>query len=110
MIEIIPNWHPLFVHFTVALLSISVSLFMLAWVLKEHRWRTQWLHAAHWNLWLGAGFAVATVTAGWFAFNSVVHDPPIPCGHDRSPELGLLHVSRGFSPYPLVAAAISKRI
>ena len=76
MIEIIPNWHPLFVHFTVALLSISVGLFMFAWLLKEHRWRNQWLHAANWNLWLGAGFAIATVTAGWFAFNSVAHDPP----------------------------------
>ena len=76
MIEIIPNWHPLFVHFTVALLSVSVGLFMLARLLREHRWRTQWLHAAHWNLRLGAGFSIATVTAGWFAFNSVAHDPP----------------------------------
>jgi uncharacterized membrane protein len=31
---------------------------------------------AYWNLWLGTGFAVITVLAGWFAYNSVAHDTP----------------------------------
>jgi hypothetical protein len=29
MFEIIPNWHPIFVHFTVALLSLAVGLFVV---------------------------------------------------------------------------------
>lgn len=28
MIEIIPNWHPIFVHFTIALLTISTLLYV----------------------------------------------------------------------------------
>ena len=33
MIEIIPNWHPVFVHFTVALLSVAVALYLLVRIL-----------------------------------------------------------------------------
>lgn len=76
MIEIIPNWHPVFVHFTVALLSIAVLFFILGTVLSTHKWREQWLIVAHWNLWVGAAISLLTVTAGWFAFNSVNHDTP----------------------------------
>lgn len=76
MIEIIPNWHPIFVHFTVGLLSTSIGFFLLAYLVKNQRWREQWLTVAYWNLWLGASFAVITGVAGWFAFNSVNHDTP----------------------------------
>ena len=76
MIEIIPNWHPVFVHFTVALLSISILFFVLVYVLKTHPWREQWLTVAQWNLWLGCGFTIATAIAGWLAYNSVAHDTP----------------------------------
>lgn len=76
MIEIIPNWHPVFVHFTVALLSIAVLFFILAAALPANKWREQWLHVAHWNLWLGAAISLLTATAGWFAYNSVDHDTP----------------------------------
>ncbi len=75
MPEIIPNYHPLLVHFTIALLSISVVFYVIRLLLPvNHRWREQWLNMANWNLWTGCLFAIATVIAGWFAYNSVAHD------------------------------------
>lgn len=75
MINIIPNWHPIFVHFTIGLLSTAVVLYIAAMVIrKTHSWHVQWLIVANWCLWIGTIFAVVTATAGWFAFNSVAHD------------------------------------
>ena len=75
MISIIPNWHPILVHFTVALLSISVVFYFAARLLPQaHRWKEQWSHMANWSLWTGCVFTVLTVVAGWFAYNSVAHD------------------------------------
>lgn len=76
MIEIIPNWHPIFVHFTVALLSIAVLLSVLVRFMPASKLREQWQLVAQWNLWLGAGITVFTVVAGVLAYNSVVHDTP----------------------------------
>ena len=72
MIEIIPNWHPVFVHFTVALLSISLGLYVIAVVIGNDRLRL----VAKWNLWIGSGITLLTVAAGWYAFNTVTHDTP----------------------------------
>ena len=75
MISIIPNWHPILVHFTVALLSISVLFYFAARLLPQaHRWKEQWSHMANWSLWPGCIFTLFTVIAGWFAYNSVAHD------------------------------------
>ncbi len=76
MIEIIPNWHPIFVHFTVALISISAALFVITKVVTNWRLEDQWLATAYWNLWFGALLAIITVAAGWYAFNTVDHDTP----------------------------------
>jgi len=76
MIEIIPNYHPIFVHFTVALLSMAVAFYFASLVTTMTRWRYQWVIVARWSLWLGAGFAVVTVLFGFLAFNSVAHDTP----------------------------------
>lgn len=76
MIEIIPNFHPVFVHFTVALLSVGVAFYVLALVAGTSRWRAQWIVVARWCLWLGGGFAIVTAYFGWLAFNSVEHDEP----------------------------------
>ncbi len=75
MIEIIPNWHPLLVHFTVGLLSTSVLFYLAgAFLSKKNSWKRQWLNMANWSLWSGCLFAIATAIAGWLAYNSVAHD------------------------------------
>lgn len=72
-IEIIPNWHPILVHFTVALLSVSVALFLVESFLRKWKLHIQLVTVARWNLWLGSLAAIATVIAGFDAFNSVTH-------------------------------------
>lgn len=72
MIEIIPNWHPIFVHFTLALLSISLGLFIVGTLAKCD----QAILVAKWNLWIGASISVFTVIAGIYAYNTVAHDTP----------------------------------
>ncbi len=76
MIEILPNWHPIFVHFTIALLAISVLLFVLAIAARSQTWSQDVMMTAHWNLWLGAAFTVITIGAGLYAYNTVAHDDP----------------------------------
>jgi uncharacterized membrane protein len=76
MIDIIPNWHPIFVHFTVALLSISVVLFVAARFMANEKLRAQWEVVAQWNLWLGAIITLVTVVMGVVAYNTVAHDTP----------------------------------
>jgi len=76
MFDILPNWHPVFVHFSVALLSVSIVFQMLVQVLRDGRVRREIAVVADWSLWLGALFTAVTVVAGWFAYNSVTHDEP----------------------------------
>lgn len=76
MIEILPNWHPIFVHFSVALLTVSVVLFVLSKVITNWRIEDQLIATAYWNWWIGTAVSIGTVIAGWFAFNSVDHDTP----------------------------------
>lgn len=76
MIEIIPNWHPLFVHFPIALLSMATLFFLAVNIFSNHSIQGQLRVLAYWNLWLGTGLAVIAAIAGWFSYNSVVHDTP----------------------------------
>lgn len=76
MIEIIPNWHPILVHFTIALLSLAVLFSILVAFLPEGSLKGEWNIVARWHIWLGAVFAVATALSGWYAFSSVAHDEP----------------------------------
>ncbi|MGQ0659152.1 MAG: DUF2231 domain-containing protein [Chromatiales bacterium] len=75
MPQIIPNWHPIFVHFTVALLFVSSVLHVFAAMLSPvSPSRAQMALVARWNLWLGFLVSVGTAAAGFVAFDSVVHD------------------------------------
>jgi len=75
MFEIIPNWHPIFVHFTVALLSLAVGLFVLVPFMKSPL-KEQWQIVARWALWFGVGFTLLTGLTGLYAYNTVAHDTP----------------------------------
>ena len=74
MIEVIPNWHPVFVHFTVALLTVSGVLYLISVLLKDWKHRNTALLVAEWNFWLGSLLTIATAVAGWYAYNTVDHD------------------------------------
>jgi len=76
MIEIVPNWHPVFVHFTVATLIIAATIHLLSHFLPKGELANQMTIVARWNLWIGVGFTLLTVAAGWYAYNTVSHDAP----------------------------------
>src|SRR5712664_896061 len=67
-------WHPIFVHFSIALLSVATGFYLLAWIFRKAALRRQWISVAEWNLWIGFGFTVCTLLFGWIAFNTVSHD------------------------------------
>lgn len=75
-IEIIPNWHPIFVHFTIGLFATSALLFLVGAGFSKQAWSETFLKVAHINLRIGAVFTVLTVMAGWDAYNTVTHDGP----------------------------------
>jgi uncharacterized membrane protein len=67
-------WHPIFVHFSIALLSVATGFYVLSAILPRAAARQTWITIAEWNLWVGLGLSVATLAAGWLAFNTVSHD------------------------------------
>ena|SRR3990167_2142509 len=81
MIEIIPNWHPVFVHFTVALISIAVMFYWLSFLLvciefTKPQLAQEFEIAGRWCLWLGSLITIGTVAAGFYAYFTVSHDMP----------------------------------
>ena len=69
---LIPNWHPLLVHFTVALIVTSSVFFVLSRFMAKRE--TTFITVAKWTLWAGAGVTIFTVVAGFDAYNTVNHD------------------------------------
>lgn len=76
MFQILPNWHPIFVHFSVALLSVAAVLHLASHFISKPALVNQWTIVARWNLWIGIGLTLATVAAGWYAYYTVNHDTP----------------------------------
>lgn len=76
MIEIIPNWHPVFVHFTVSLWVVAAVTHLLSRFTHNGELVKQLMLVTRWNLRLGMGFTLLTVVAGWYAYSTVAHDAP----------------------------------
>ena len=76
MIEIIPNWHPIFTHFSIGLLITSSALFLAGSLLHRRPAGARVTTAARWNLGIGVLFAGVTIATGYQAYFSVGHDGP----------------------------------
>jgi uncharacterized membrane protein len=74
MPEIIPNFHPLLVHFPIALISVAAFFHLAAIVMQDKSCATPCAMLAHTTLWLGALTALPAAFFGWQAFDSVNHD------------------------------------
>ncbi len=74
MPEIIPNPHPLLVHFPIALISVSAFFHVVAIAVRDKACTKHCAVLAHATLWLGALAVLPTALFGWQAFNSVSHD------------------------------------
>jgi len=72
--QIIPNLHPMVVHFPIALTFIAFLLSLAAYMLPRHAVSAQLAAAGHLTLWIAALSAATAVLFGWLAFNSVNHD------------------------------------
>ena len=73
MINILPNWHPILVHFTIALYTTSFLLYCFVLIYPEKSWTRPCLTTAYVNLWLGGTFTILTVIAGFYAFSTIDH-------------------------------------
>lgn len=70
------QWHPFFVHFSIALLLVSTVFLVLGCFFPAKAWSSKLKFAGYVNLWLGASLTVLSVIAGIDAFNTVTHDTP----------------------------------
>mgnify|MGYP007012665457 CR=1 FL=1 len=76
MLEIIPNWHPIFVHFSVAFISLLGALQLVIWFKSSSDKINELLFMQKALIVITSFFVLLTVYTGWLAFNSVAHDTP----------------------------------
>lgn len=74
MPEIIPNLHPLVVHFPIALIIVSAFATLGAKLAGDRPIANELAILGRWTLWAGALASLVAAAAGWQAFNSVDHD------------------------------------
>ena len=72
--RIVPNLHPIAVHFPIALIFIAFLFSLIAYILRRHALATHLAATGHFSLWLAGLSAVMAAILGWLAFNSVNHD------------------------------------
>jgi uncharacterized membrane protein len=64
-------WHPIFVHFTVALLFTASVLFIISHFGRGRNWQTGCINAATWIFWIGIAVTLFTATTGLIAYFTV---------------------------------------
>ncbi len=74
MLQSLPNWHPIFVHFTVALFFVAVLLYLVSSFSPAGTFARTLRLVARVNLMLGVLFTIGTLLSGWYAYNTVPHD------------------------------------
>lgn len=79
MLEIIPNIHPMLVHFPIAFLIAAFGSAIIAKLIANKPYASHWVSVSHILLWLGVISAMFTAFFGWQAYNSVNHDD---AGHE----------------------------
>jgi uncharacterized membrane protein len=72
--ELIPNAHPIAVHFPIAFTLIALLFSLAARVGSKHDLAIQFAIVGHWALWISGVTAIIAASLGWLAFNSVDHD------------------------------------
>jgi uncharacterized membrane protein len=70
VIDIIPNWHPVFVHFTIALLPIAALLYTASALTPRNAVSPYLLAAARIDLGIGILLTLVTILAG---VNALAH-------------------------------------
>lgn len=65
-----PNWHVMFVHFPMALLSMGVLIELFAFLWRNSRVRV----AARWMILIGALWCVPTILTGVYAYQDAVRE------------------------------------
>jgi len=75
MIEIVPNWHPIWVHFAIALLVTGAIAHTIALLRGSNDGGpSQALIVGRWTLWFGVLAAASALLTGTWAAGSVTHD------------------------------------
>lgn len=93
---IIPNYHPIFVHFTIALIVVSLGSFIFSWILtKFKKAHHELLIVSRWSLWFAGLLSIGTLAAGFHAFYTVNHNA-------ISHAVMITHRSLGISSFVLI--------
>ncbi len=76
MLEIIPNWHPIFVHFTVTFISVMAVLQLVIWLRPQSEHMVSMLLVQKVLMIITSVSVLVTLFTGFGAYNSVAHDTP----------------------------------
>jgi uncharacterized membrane protein len=84
MFEILPNFHPILVHFTVALFLVTTALFIVLVFTKKklpEKIKEQCWTVTHWNPESATSNSLVTVLTGYHAYSTVTHGAKEPHKH-----------------------------